>query len=148
MSDEANLREATDNAHKRNRFWMISFPIILVSLAVVGLIVWLAIKGSLGVADTANLAGVATVLLVLPALLFGLIALALLIALTIGVVKLHELVPQAGKALRSYLSQGQQYLRSAGDASTKDAVLIFETALNMLSEYLRVVRIFLCKMLG
>jgi len=126
MDDESKVREVIDKAHKRNRFWMISFPIILVSLAVVGLIVWLAIKGSLGVADTANLAGVATVLLVLPALLFGLIALALLIALTIGVVKLHELVPQAGKALRSYLSQGQQYLRSAGDASTKPIMALRE----------------------
>lgn len=126
MTDESELRESIDKAHKRNRFWMISFPIILISLVVVGLVVWLAIKGSLGAADTANLAGVATVLLVLPVLLFGLIALALLIALTIGIVKLHELVPQAGKALRGYLNQGQQYMRSAADASTKPIMALRE----------------------
>lgn len=126
MTDESKIRESIDKTHKRNRFWMISFPVILISLLVVGLIVWLAVKGSLGAADTANLAGVATVLLVLPVLLFGLIALALLIALTIGVVKLHQLVPQAGKALRGYLSQGQQYIRSAGDASTKPIMALRE----------------------
>ncbi len=126
MTDESELRESIDKAHKRNRFWMISFPIILISLVVVGLVVWLAIKGGLGAADTANLAGVATVLLVLPVLLFGLITLAILIGLSIGVIKLHTLVPQAGKALRSYLSQGQQYLRSAGDASTKPIMALRE----------------------
>ncbi len=126
MTDESKIREAIDKAHKRNRFWMIAFPIILISLLVVGVIVWLAIKGSLGAADTANLAGVATVLLVLPVLLFGLISLALVIVLTIGVVKLHQLVPQAGKALRGYLSQGQKYMRSAGDASTKPIMALRE----------------------
>ncbi len=126
MSDESKLRETIDKAHKRNRFWAISFPIILISLLVVGLIVWLVIKGGLGAADTENLAGVATVLLVLPVLLFGLIALALLIALSIGVIKLHELVPQAGKALRGYLSQGQQFIRNAGNASAKPIMALRE----------------------
>ena len=105
MSDEIKLRETIDKAHKRNRFWMILFPVILIGLAVVGLIVWLAINGSVGGAGVANLAGVATVLLVLPTFLFGLITLAVLIALTIGVVKLHELIPQAGKAIRDYLRE-------------------------------------------
>ncbi len=119
MSDEIKLRETIDKAHKRNRFWMILFPVILIGLAVVGLIVWLAINGSVGGAGVANLAGVATVLLVLPTFLFGLITLAVLIALTIGVVKLHELIPQAGKAIRDYLSLGRHYLRVAGDASAE-----------------------------
>lgn len=119
MSDELKIRETIDKAHKRNRFWMIIFPIILVGLGVVGLIVWLAIKGGVGRADVPNLAGVATVLLVLPVLLMGLITLALLIGLSIGVIKLHELIPQAGKAIRSYLSLGQNYLRVAGDASAE-----------------------------
>lgn len=119
MSDEIKLRETIDKAHKRNRFWMILFPVILIGLAVVGVIVWLAINGSVGGAGVANLAGVATVLLVLPTFLFGLITLAVLIALTIGVVKLHELIPQAGKAIRDYLSLGRHYLRVAGDASAE-----------------------------
>lgn len=119
MSDEIKLRETIDKAHKRNRFWMILFPVILIGLAVVGVIVWLAINGSVGGAGVANLAGVATVLLVMPTFLFGLITLAVLIALTIGVVKLHELIPQAGKAIRDYLSLGRHYLRVAGDASAE-----------------------------
>ena len=119
MSDEEKLRETIDKAHKRNRFWMILFPIILVGLAVVGLTVWLVIKGSVGGADVANLAGVATVLLVLPTLLFGLITLAVLIGLSIGVIKLHDLIPQGGKAIRDYLSLGQHYLRVAEDASAE-----------------------------
>ena len=118
MSDELKLKESIDKAHKRSRFWMIYFP-ILISLAVVGLTVWLAIKGSVGGADMENLAGVATVLLVLPTFLFGLITLVVLIGLSIGVIKLHELIPQAGKAIRGYLSQIQNYLRVAGDASAK-----------------------------
>ena len=119
MSDEAKLQEAIDKAHKRNRFWMIFFPLILISLVVVGLITWLAINGSVGGADVENLAGVATVLLVLPAVLFGLITLALIIGFIIGVIKLYEFLPQAGKALRDYLRQAQHYLRVAGDASAK-----------------------------
>ena len=119
MSNESQLRETIDKAHKRNRFWMILFPIILVGLAVVGLIVWLAIKGGVGGADVANLAGVATVLLVLPTFLFGLITLVVLIGLSIGVIKLHEFIPLAGKAIRDYLSLGRHYLRVAGDATAE-----------------------------
>ena len=119
MSDELKLRETIDKAHKRNRFWMILFPIILVGLLVVGLIVWLAIKGGIGSADVANLAGVATVLLLLPTFLFGLITLAVLIGLSFGVIKLHDLIPQAGNAIRTYLGLGRHYLRVAGDASAE-----------------------------
>jgi len=119
MSEESILREAIDKAHRRNQFWMILFPVILISLLVVALVVWLAVKGSVGGADTANLAGVATILLILPVFLFGLIALAFLIGLSIGVIKLHELIPQGGKAIRDYLSLGQHYLRVAEDASAK-----------------------------
>ena len=119
MSEESNVREAIDKAHKRNRFWAILFPIILISLFVVGLVIWIAIKGGVGVADTENLAGVATILLVLPTFLFGLITLALLIGMIIGVIKLHEFLPQAGKAIRGYLGLGQHYLRVAQDASAE-----------------------------
>lgn len=124
MSDEEKLQEAIDKAHKRNRFWMIFFPLILISLVVVGLITWLAINGSVGGADVENLAGVATVLLALPTFLFGLITLAFLIALIIGVIKLYEFLPQAGKALRDYLRQAQHYLRVAGDASAKPILAV------------------------
>ena len=55
MSEESILREAIDKAHRRNQFWMILFPVILISLLVVALVVWLAVKGSVGGADTANL---------------------------------------------------------------------------------------------
>lgn len=124
MSDEAKLQEAIDKAHKRSRFWMISFPLILISLVVVGLITWLAINGSVGGADVENLAGVATVLLVLPTVLLGLITLALIIGLIIGVIKLYEFLPQAGKALRDYLRQAQHYLRVAGDAAAKPILAV------------------------
>ena len=119
MSDEEKLRVTIDKAHRRNRFWMILFPVILISLLVAALVIWLAVKGSVGGADTANLAGVATVLLLLPVFLFGLITLALLIGLSIGVIKLHELIPQGGKAIRNYLSLGRHYLLVAEDASAK-----------------------------
>ena len=66
MSEELILREEIEKAHKSNRFWKILFPIILISLAVITLVVWLAVKGGIGAADTANLAGVAVVLLALP----------------------------------------------------------------------------------
>lgn len=122
MSDEAKLREAIDNAHKRNRFWMILFPLILTGLVVVGLITWLAINGNVGGANVENLAGVATVLLALLTFLFGLITLALIIGLIIGVIKLYEFLPQAGKTLRDYLRQAQHYLRVAGDAAVKPIV--------------------------
>ncbi len=119
MAEETILREAIEKDHRRNRFWAILFPLILISLVVVGLIVWIAIKGGVGGADTANLAGVATVLLVLPTFLFGLITLALIVALIVGVIKLHELVPHGGKAIRDYLSLGRHYLRVASDASAE-----------------------------
>lgn len=119
MSEEPILRETIDKTYRHNRFWSILFPIILICLAVAALIIWLAIKGSLGAADTSDLAGVATVLLALPFFLFGLITLALLIGLSFGVIKLQGLVPHAAKALRGYLSQGSHYLRVAGDKSAE-----------------------------
>ena len=122
MSDEVKLREAIDKAHKRNRFWMILFPLILTGLVVVGLITWLAINGSVGGANVENLAGVATVLLALLTFLFGLITLALIIGLIIGVIKLYEFLPQAGKTSRDCLRQAQHYLRVAGDAAVKPIV--------------------------
>lgn len=119
MSEEPNLRETIDKAHRSNRFWMILFPVILISLLAAAVITWLAIKGNLGSTSLENLAGVATVLLALPVFLFALITLALIIGLLIGAIKLHALVPQAGKALRGYLSIGQHYIRVAGDESAK-----------------------------
>ena len=119
MSEELILREEIEKAHKSNRFWKILFPVILISLAVITLVVWLAVKGGIGAADTANLAGVAVVLLALPFFLICLIVLALLIGLSFGVFKLRELTPRAGKAIRGYLSKGKQYLRVAEDSTAK-----------------------------
>ena len=119
MSEELILREEIEKAHKSNRFWMILFPIILISLAVITLVVWLAVKGEIGSADTANLAGVAVVLLALPFFLICLIVLALLIGLSFGVFKLSELTPRTGKAIRGYLSTGKHYLLVAEDATAK-----------------------------
>ena len=119
MTDESSIRESIDKAHKRNRFWMILFPVILVSLVAVGLVILLAITGGVGGADTANLAGVATILLVLPTFFFGLLALLFLIGLSFSVTKIQSVVPQAGKNLRDFLSIGRHYLREAGDASAQ-----------------------------
>lgn len=119
MPEETIVREAIDKAHHRDRFWMILFPVIVISLIVIALIVLLSVNGGLGGTDTASFAGVATVMLVLPALLFGLITLVILIGLGIGVSKLRGVIPQGGKALRDYLSIGKDYLRKGGDASAK-----------------------------
>ncbi|HPR34388.1 MAG TPA: hypothetical protein PKY64_01840 [Anaerolineaceae bacterium] len=119
MSEESNLRESIDKAHKRNRFWMILFPVILVSLVLLGLTIWIAIKNGIGGADTATLAVIATVLLVLPALLLGLLFLWLMIKMSNSLTKLQESIPRAGKSIRDYISMGKHYLRGAADASAE-----------------------------
>ena len=119
MSEESNLREAIDKAHKRNRFWMILFPLILVSLVLLGLTIWIAIKGGIGGTDTATLAVLATVLLVLPALLLGLLFLWLMIKMSNSLTKLQESIPRAGKGIRDYISLGHHYLRVTADASAE-----------------------------
>ena len=119
MSEESNLREAIDKAHKRNRFWMILFPVILVSLVLLGLTIWIAIKNGIGGADTATLAVIAIVLLVLPTLFLGLLFLWLMIKMSNSLTKLQESIPRAGKSIRDYISMGKHYLRGAADASAE-----------------------------
>lgn len=119
MPEEKILREAMDKAHRRDRFWMILFPVILIALAAAAVIVLISVRAGGGGMGTASLAGVATVMLALPALLLGLITLALLIGLSIGVIKLQNLVPLGGKALRDYLIVGKNYLRIGSDAAAK-----------------------------
>jgi len=119
MSEESNLREAIDKAHKLNRFWMILFPVILVSLVLLGLTIWIAIKNGIGGADTATLAVIAIVLLVLPTLFLGLLFLWLMIKMSNSLTKLQESIPRAGKSIRDYISMGKHYLRGAADASAE-----------------------------
>ena len=119
MSKELNIREAIDKAYKRNQFWMILFPVILVSLVLLGLTAWIAIKDGIGGTDTATLAVMATVLLVLPALLLGLLFLLLMIKMSNGLNSLQASIPKAGKAIRHFISQGQHYLRVTADASAE-----------------------------
>lgn len=124
MPEEATLRRDIDKAHRRDRFWAILFPVILVGLAAVALIVLLSVNAGSGGSKVAVFAGVAMVMLSLPALLFGLIKLAILIGLNVGVHKLHGLVPRGGEALRGYLKIARSYLRTGGDAAVKPVVAL------------------------
>lgn len=77
----------------RQRFWQVIFPIVFVSLLVIGLVVYLVINARAGGISLEQLGGVATIIIILPAL-FGLfIVLAIYAGLIFLLGKLTGMIP-------------------------------------------------------
>lgn len=79
--------------HQRQYFWQILFPVIT-SLTVVIILLIFAVLTT-GNTPTVNekWANISVVFLILPAIFFGLLTLAVIILLTIGFRKLHKVIP-------------------------------------------------------
>lgn len=70
------------NRHRRESFWQITFPILLVLLILVGAFVLVVLSGTAGISGVADMA---LILASIPLLLVGLIVFALFVALLFGI---------------------------------------------------------------
>ena len=101
MQTPASFEQAKSNInpqgiHRKQRFWQILFPVIIVSVALVaGLVYLLLPTGAVG-GDVAGLAQTATVLLTLPLLFMLLPLLVITIMLIILLGRLAGWLPKAG----------------------------------------------------
>lgn len=115
-------------AHQQQRFWQILLPVILVSLLILGALLWLILTGGTATLNASNLSGVAVVFLALPFLLIALITLALFSAVIFGLTKLKPLVPQAGMTVLQAFEKTRCYLRKGADISIQPLLIVNENA--------------------
>ncbi len=97
----------THAAHRREVFWQIILPLlagILLILAAVGAIIFSALQP---VTDVERWAGVSLIWLILPALFFALLFLAVLAALVFGVSYLLRLIPHYAMVVQLFIERAK-----------------------------------------
>lgn len=113
------IHSANASAGKRRAFWQILFPVIAAGVLVIGLVVFLVFFRGEGGPSNEVLAGVATVMLILPLLLALLIKLIVLAAMIYGVTKLNSVIPGAGRTALGFMLKAQDAIRGYADKAVE-----------------------------
>lgn len=102
--------------HRRQKFWRITFPVILAGLIVVALTV-LAIVTTAGGGNTqdSHWANISLIWLLIPSIFGGIIMLAVVGGLIFVMVKLVNAVPNAAATLQHYMIRVSQIARTVSD---------------------------------
>lgn len=93
-----------NRTYHKGAFWQVTFPIVLGSIAILGLVVWAAI-GAAGGADVSRFADISVVILIIPAMLFSLLPLALLAGVIYGLFRLLHILPKGMRRVRAFLGR-------------------------------------------
>lgn len=93
-------------AHRRQTFWQILLPVILTTLALLAMGLLLALRG--GAAGASLWADVALIWLILPAMLLGLLILALLAGLIYLTARVHRGTPPAAAKVQNFFRQAER----------------------------------------
>jgi hypothetical protein len=120
MSEQTSSRlpdrnPVTHAIHRKQSFWQITFPLILillVFLAVIGGVIYASLSGSGEVSRWADISLIW--LLPLPTLLCFM-SLIIFIGLVVGVFKLTEVTPRLTRLLHNYILIGQGYINRFSD---------------------------------
>lgn len=110
----------------RQRFWQVIFPIVFVSLLVIGLVVYLVINARAGGISLEQLGGVATIIIILPAL-FGLI---LVLAIYAGFIfllaKLTGIIPNLAQKTLDIFGRARYEITRVANGAANPVIKISE----------------------
>lgn len=106
-------------AHKKQRFWQIIFPVVLFSLLLLTGLVFLIVRDGRFSPGVEEIGGVATVLVILPILLIALLQLALLIAIIYGVSRLKTVISPTSAKILQFMEKARWNIRKGADISVQ-----------------------------
>lgn len=113
LTQQDNVSDKAQIARKqaRERFWQVLFPVIFVSLLVVGLAVYIILNSRGGGVSLEQLGGVASIIIILPTV-FGLI---LVLAVSIGLIyllaKLTGVIPNLAQKVILVFRQAETEIK-------------------------------------
>ncbi len=104
----------TQQAHRKEAFWQIAFPLLLGVLAVLGLAVWTVWAAS-GGGNVSQAADTSLIFLIIPTMVMAFILLAVLGALVYGVVSLLRFLPPKFFILQDFFDRMRVGVQRAAD---------------------------------
>ncbi len=91
-----------NKTYHKGAFWQVTFPIVMGSIVILGLGIWAAVGAAEG-ADVSRFADISAVILIIPAMLFSLLPLALLVVLIYGLSRLLHILPKGMRRVKAFL---------------------------------------------
>lgn len=104
----------THQAHRREVFWQITFPIILGVSLILGLSVWTIVYAAQG-GSTTHAAGTSLIFLIIPTMIMGLILLVSLAGFAYAVIWLNQNLPPYAKQVQDIFDLVKERVRYYAD---------------------------------
>jgi FlaA1/EpsC-like NDP-sugar epimerase len=101
--------------HRRETFWQITFPLLIGVLLIIAAMAGIIISASQPTSEVSRWADVSLIWIILPAMVFTLILLALLVGLVIGVTILHRRLPRYFSMALFYMQVAREKMRQISD---------------------------------
>jgi len=125
MNDKLPYLEETPSikAHKRQKFWQITFPLILAVLLILAVAILTSISAFGEESGAGRWAAISTIWLVIPVMVLALIAMALLFAMVYGMARLLKIIPPYTGKAQYYVNKAADKIHIAADTLTKPVMM-------------------------
>ena len=112
------------NVHRR-QFWLqIFLPIILTILIIIAVAVLTSISALSGTGDSSRWAAISTIWLVIPAMMFGLLLLAILAGLVYLLARSLDVIPSYASLAQYHVNRVASSIKRFSDAATKPVIFL------------------------
>ena len=112
--------------HTRGLFWQVLFPIIFASLLVIGLLIYLVVGSRSGGVSLAQFSGVATIILIMPALMGLVFVLAIFVAKIYLLAKLTGVIPGLAQKVILAFGKAKTEIQKVADGAANPFIKLSE----------------------
>ena len=112
--------------HTRGLFWQVLFPVIFASLLVIGLLIYLVVASQGGGVSLAQFGGVATIIIILPALLGLIFVLAIFVAKIYLLAKLTGVIPDLARKVILAFGKTKTEIQKVADGAADPFIKLSE----------------------
>lgn len=109
-------------AHRRQRFWGITLPVVLAALLVVACVVWLSLGSPGASVNNPALSQALSVLIILPMMAVALIFFVLLAGLVFGLSRLYKVLPGVSAQVLAFFHQVLAYTRTGANMAARPVI--------------------------
>ncbi|HIE57749.1 MAG TPA: hypothetical protein EYP88_05915 [Anaerolineales bacterium] len=117
-SPERERNARTWEAHRRDVFWQITIPLVIILLVILGLMV-LTVVAATGSGPTAQAGDAALIFLIIPLMAMALISLILFSGIAYGLIRLNRALPFYTKPVQDTLYMVRDRINHGADKVTK-----------------------------
>jgi hypothetical protein len=112
----------TYEAHRRQVFWQITFPFVIVIIIIAALVLITLIAAAGNSSGVSKWADISLIWIILPTLVINLIPLALIGALAYGMIRLIGILPGYARIAQDFLSTVRVKARSYANTAAKPVI--------------------------